>query len=173
MMWFLQMAQLSTTMSENIYRFKKIRDKIVTYHVWHKKTLLTPCPQSNSIPLRWKRKKWSVSKKKRTLQKVARYEKERLRNTFTFLTSNLFLLEPEEVDGTAGESTSIPSGSAIFLLCWLLWFTQAQRLGIFASLLCSQAFTIQDVCLGVEKRVYLYWRVTMSSMCFCSFKANL
>lgn len=48
---------------------------------------------------------------------IMRYEKERLRNTFTFLTSNLFLLEPEEVDGTVGESTSIPSGSAIFLLC--------------------------------------------------------
>ena len=40
-------------------------------------------------------------------------KKNDLRNTFTFLTSNLFLLEPEEVDGTAGESTSIPSGSAI------------------------------------------------------------
>lgn len=47
--------------------------------------------------------------------KVAITEKERLRNASTFLTSNLFLLEPEEVDGTAGESTSIPSGSAILL----------------------------------------------------------
>lgn len=33
---------------------------------------------------------------------------------FHFLTSNLFLLEPEDVDETAGESTSILSDSAIF-----------------------------------------------------------
>ena len=47
--------------------------------------------------------------------KVSRTENERLRNIYTFLTSNLFLLDPEEVDATAEESTSIPSASAILL----------------------------------------------------------
>ena len=33
MMWFLQMAQLSTTMSENINQISTIKDKIVAYHL--------------------------------------------------------------------------------------------------------------------------------------------
>lgn len=53
---------------------------------------------------------------RKTAQNVARTEKERSRNIFTFFTSNRFLLEPEEVDAIAGESTSIPSGSAILLI---------------------------------------------------------
>ena len=55
----------------------------------------------------------------------------------TFFTSNLFFAEPEEVDGSAGGSTSIPSASAIFDYRNL--FLRKRRQGILALLLGNQA----------------------------------
>ena len=56
----------------------------------------------------------------------------------TFFTSNLFFAEPEEVDGSAGGSTSIPSASAIFADYRKL-FLRKRTQGILALLLGNQA----------------------------------
>lgn len=64
------------------------------------------------------------------------WEVEKLKNILTFFTSNLFLIVPAEVDATEVESTSIPSGSAIFVCP----FAQAQLFGLE-----TEPFPIQDV----------------------------
>lgn len=52
MMWFLQMAQLSTTMSENIYWIRIIENEIETYPAWHQKsTYPMPTKQQHSTAM--------------------------------------------------------------------------------------------------------------------------